>query len=137
MDTSKDYYAVLGVLPSIDPDALKAVYRALMKKFHPDVYSGSKSEAEKLSVEINEAYSVLSDPIQRSRYDSERGEADSQAKGQYDAQQDTPGSGAVLTEAQKEIWDYIGVFQPSTLQKYRHLEKFSGHVPGRGVATAC
>ena len=42
MDTEKDYYAVLGVLPSIDDIALTAVYRALLKKYHPDVSNGSK-----------------------------------------------------------------------------------------------
>jgi curved DNA-binding protein CbpA len=46
MGTDKDYYAILGVLPSIDDVALPAVYRALLKKYHPDVFGGSKAEAE-------------------------------------------------------------------------------------------
>ena len=56
MDSEKDYYAALGVLPSIDDVALAAVYRALLKKYHPDVSGEPKAEAEKRSKEINEAY---------------------------------------------------------------------------------
>ena len=47
MDTEKDYFAILGVLPSIDDVALAAVYRALLKKYHPDVFKGSKADARK------------------------------------------------------------------------------------------
>jgi curved DNA-binding protein len=61
IDASKDYYAVLGVLPSIEVTAIKAVYLALVKKYHPDVYSGEKAEAEQRTREINEAYGVLGD----------------------------------------------------------------------------
>lgn len=128
MDTSKDYYAILGVLPSIDPDALKAVYRALMKKFHPDVFSGSKAEAERLSVAINEAYAVLSDPKLRAHYDSERGETDSRTKGQYDSQQDIRDSDALLTEEQKEAWNYIIAFQPIVVKHYESLMKWSSQL---------
>jgi curved DNA-binding protein CbpA len=46
MNTEKDYYSILGVAPSIDDVALAAVYRALLKKYHPDVFIGSKAEAE-------------------------------------------------------------------------------------------
>ena len=42
----KDYYAVFGVLPSIEQSALKAVYAALMKKYHPDVATMPKQEAD-------------------------------------------------------------------------------------------
>ena len=59
MDTEKDFYAILRVLPSIDDVALAAVYRALLKKYHPDVFGGSKAEAERRTREIVEAYEVL------------------------------------------------------------------------------
>jgi molecular chaperone DnaJ len=65
MDASKDYYAVLGVLPSIEPAAIRAVYLALLKKYHPDVYKGTKEEAVKRTKEFNEAYDVLSDEKKR------------------------------------------------------------------------
>jgi hypothetical protein len=43
------------MLPSIDDVALAAVYRALLKKYQPDVFSGSKIEAARRPKEIVEA----------------------------------------------------------------------------------
>jgi curved DNA-binding protein CbpA len=72
MDTKKDYYSILGVVPSVDDVALTAVYRALLKKYHPDVFKGSKAEAERRTKEINEAYEVLGNPDKRRAYDNAR-----------------------------------------------------------------
>jgi curved DNA-binding protein CbpA len=72
MDTDKDYYAILGVLPSIDDVALAAVYRALLKKYHPDVFDGSKAEAARRTREIIDAYKVLGNAEKRKAYNSTR-----------------------------------------------------------------
>jgi curved DNA-binding protein CbpA len=72
MDPSKDYYAALGVLPSIEPAAIRAVYLTLLKKYHPDVYKGAHNEAIRRTKEFNEAYNVLGDEKQREKYDSLR-----------------------------------------------------------------
>jgi curved DNA-binding protein CbpA len=72
MDTSKDYYAVLGVLPSIESAAIRAVYLVLLKKYHPDVSNGSKDEAVRRTKEFNEAYNVLHDEKNRNKYDTLR-----------------------------------------------------------------
>jgi len=65
---AKKYYDILGVKPDASPDAIKAAYRQLARKFHPDVNPGNK-EAEEKFKDINEAFSVLSDPEKRSQYD--------------------------------------------------------------------
>jgi curved DNA-binding protein len=75
MPTDKDYYAVLGVLPSIDDAALAVAYRALLKQYHPDVHAGPKPAAERITKEINEAYEVLGDASRRAAYDAERARA--------------------------------------------------------------
>ncbi len=62
----KDYYKILGVSKTADYKAVKAAYRRLARKYHPDVNKGS---AERFK-EINEAYTVLSDPEKRKRYDT-------------------------------------------------------------------
>jgi DnaJ-class molecular chaperone len=62
----KDYYKLLGVDRSASPQAIKAAYRRLARKHHPDVNRG---KAERFK-EINEAYAVLSDPEKRQRYDT-------------------------------------------------------------------
>ena len=60
-ETKRDYYEVLGVDKNADDAALKKAYRALAKKYHPDMNPGDK-EAEKKFKEASEAYAVLSDP---------------------------------------------------------------------------
>ena len=67
-DTKRDYYEVLGVDKSADDAAIKKAYRALAKKYHPDLNPGDK-EAEVRFKEVNEAYDVLSDPDKRAKYD--------------------------------------------------------------------
>jgi len=56
----KDYYRVLGVSKKASAKEIKAAYRRLARKHHPDVNPGSR-EAEARFKEINEAYEVLSD----------------------------------------------------------------------------
>ncbi len=67
-DQKRDYYEVLGVEKTADDAALKKAYRALAKKYHPDMNPGD-AEAEKKFKEASEAYAVLSDPDKRRQYD--------------------------------------------------------------------
>jgi curved DNA-binding protein len=66
--SKKDYYEVLGVPRSADAKDLKAAYRKLARKHHPDVNPGNKASEEKFK-EISEAFAVLSDPDKRAKYD--------------------------------------------------------------------
>ena len=67
-ENKRDYYEVLGVDKNADDAALKKAYRALAKKYHPDMNPGDK-EAEQKFKEASEAYAVLSDPEKRRQYD--------------------------------------------------------------------
>jgi curved DNA-binding protein len=64
----RDHYEVLGVARDATPDAIKKAYRALARKFHPDVNPGDKSAEGKFK-EVQEAYDILSDEEKRARYD--------------------------------------------------------------------
>jgi curved DNA-binding protein len=66
--TRRDYYSVLGVPRTASEKDIKTAYRKLARKHHPDVNPGDKN-AETLFKEIGEAYSVLSDPDKRRKYD--------------------------------------------------------------------
>lgn len=63
----RDYYEVLGVSRSATDAELKKAFRRLARQYHPDV--SKEPNAELRFKEINEAYSVLSDPKKRARYD--------------------------------------------------------------------
>jgi hypothetical protein len=64
-----DYYGYLNVSRDATADEIKSAYKALIKKYHPDVFSGDKAVAEKKMSEIISAYGVLSDDKRRSDYD--------------------------------------------------------------------
>ncbi|MFE1390925.1 DnaJ C-terminal domain-containing protein [Streptomyces albogriseolus] len=64
---ARDFYEVLGVPRTADRDEIQRAYRTLARKYHPDV--NKDPQAEERFKEINEAFSVLSDPEQRARYD--------------------------------------------------------------------
>lgn len=68
----KDYYAILGVVPAAEDVVIRAAYKALAQRYHPDRNPGSAEAAAKMA-EINEAYGVLSDPTKRKAYDDARG----------------------------------------------------------------
>ncbi|MCR5035584.1 MAG: molecular chaperone DnaJ [Clostridia bacterium] len=68
MADKRDYYEVLGLQKGATDDEIKKAFRKLAMKYHPDKNPGDK-EAEEKFKEINEAYAVLSDPEQKSKYD--------------------------------------------------------------------
>jgi len=110
LNTTKDYYAVLGVLPSIETTALKAVYLALLKKYHPDVYKGNKSDGERITKELNEAFEVLGDPQNRQKYDSLRGQ---QQNNGGDFQTEADADEATFTDADfRKDWDVVVEYYP-------------------------
>ena len=68
MTTKRDYYEVLSVGRNASDDEIKANYRKLALKYHPDRNPGNK-EAEENFKEAAEAYEVLRDPQKRNIYD--------------------------------------------------------------------
>jgi len=68
MAFARDYYEVLGLERNASEAEIKASYRRLAIKYHPDKNPGNK-EAEERFKEASEAYAVLSDGEKRSRYD--------------------------------------------------------------------
>lgn len=64
----KDYYAILGVPRTASEKEVKAAYRRLARKHHPDVNKG-QAQAEARFKEVGEAYEVLSDSKKRRQYD--------------------------------------------------------------------
>ena len=67
----KDYYAILGISTNAEEEVISAAYKALVKKYHPDVFKGSKKEADARIREINEAYETLSNKTKKEKYDKD------------------------------------------------------------------
>jgi hypothetical protein len=63
-----NYYKLLQVDPSADPEVIAAAYKRLALKNHPDT-NGATAEAKARMQAINQAYEVLSDPVRRADYD--------------------------------------------------------------------
>ncbi len=61
----KNYYTILGILPTATAEDIKGAYRKRVKEYHPDHYG----ENSRPFLEVQEAYGVLSDPTHRSHYD--------------------------------------------------------------------
>ncbi len=97
-----DPYKTLGVERNATEEAIRAAYRKLAKRHHPDINPG-KPEAEERFKAINAAYSLLSDAEKRGRFD--RGEIDAsgaekpQARHFYRDFGDHPGGGKYRSEA--------------------------------------
>ncbi len=68
MNGKKDYYEILGVARGASEQQIKAAYRRLARKHHPDLNKGDP-QAEERFKQVAEAFAVLSDPDKRARYD--------------------------------------------------------------------
>jgi len=64
----KDYYGILGIPKNAPDKDVKAAYRKMARKYHPDVNPGNKG-AEARFKEVNEAFEVLSDADKRKKFD--------------------------------------------------------------------
>ena len=67
MAAKRDYYEILGVSKTASDEEIKKAYRALAKKYHPDI--SKEKDAETKFKEVQEAYQVLSDQSKRQNYD--------------------------------------------------------------------
>src|SRR5579862_2944049 len=65
---TRDPYEVLGVSRSAGADEIKSAYRRLARRYHPDVNPNDPSSEEHFK-EVGEAYSILSDPEKKDRFD--------------------------------------------------------------------
>ena len=97
----KDYYADLGVDKDASAKEIKSAYRKLAQQYHPDTTAGDP-EKEARFKEVNEAYSVLSDPKTRQEYDEARAAF---SRGGFAG---APGGGATQYVTIEDIGDLFG-----------------------------
>ncbi len=70
----KNFYDLLEVSPAASFEVIKAAYRALMEKYHPDKHPAhGRTWAEEIARQLNQAYAILSSPQKRRDYDYANG----------------------------------------------------------------
>ncbi len=113
----KDYYSILGIIKTAEDIVVKAAYRALAQKYHPDKFSGDPAVAQQRMQEINEAYSVLSDEEKRREYDKTYEFQSSDT----DAETDTEYFDSELDQ----IWHEVTEYYPDLTDIEKSLSKIS------------
>lgn len=114
---SKDYYRILGVLDDAEDIVIRAAYKALAQRYHPDKWVGDKAEATMKMADINEAFDVLSDPVKRKKFDEERG------KSQY-SEEDLEEEDDMLSSLESD-WKEVLEYFPDLSLTARNLSKIS------------
>lgn len=115
-----DYYAVLGILPSAEDIVIRAAYRALAQRYHPDKWQGDANEATQRMAEINEAYAILSDPKKRSDFDRTRG-AQEEAESVFDE----PSGKSNFDDPLTTNWSIATEYYPALIAIERELNEVS------------
>ncbi len=67
--SQRSLYDILGVSHDAEVIVIRAAYKALAQRYHPDKWMGDKEDATRIMAELNHAYSLLSDPGRRRKYD--------------------------------------------------------------------
>jgi len=103
LSSEKNLYAILEVSSTATATTIKASYRKLARKYHPDLNSGDEACSKKFK-EITEAYEILSDSIKKKDYDLLRGFRENASNSRYSeahkAYKETQKSG--FSESQKQ-----------------------------------
>jgi curved DNA-binding protein CbpA len=80
---AKDYYSILSVARSANPDEIRERFRQLARERHPDRFQGEeRAQAEGAFQEITEAFNVLSNPERRRQHDLELARPTAEAGGE-------------------------------------------------------
>ncbi len=128
MDISKNYYSILGILPSTEMIVIKAAYKAMLKVYHPDKNLGSEGEAHEKAIEVDEAYRILSNKESKAEYDKLRVES---FEDHFSYEQDTNSSvhkqGATY-HALDEDWATATKYKSNLIKLEKDLSKISSRL---------
>ena len=123
MINGKTFYQILGVQPDAEDIVIKAAYRALSQRYHPDKWVGDPKVSLERMTELNKAYEVLSDPVLRKHYDDELDLSGKSTEFANDQKQDDEFEtyfGEKISE-----WEYAKQFYPEIETHYTTLKKTS------------
>lgn len=113
---TKDYYKILGVLDDAEDVVIRAAYKALAQKYHPDKWQGDLNQASRSMSEINEAYEVLSNPDKRKAFDATRDKSEYQESGNNQSD---------LLNSVESDWNRVLEYFPKLKKVAENLSKIS------------
>lgn len=121
-----NYYILLGVANTASGEEIKSAYRVLAKKYHPDKNQGNKS-AEEYFKEIQQAYTVLSNPEKRKKYDLRFSYRSGNSNQQKTNQTSRPYTGNAYQYAQQQAQDKQRQYSsPQQKQKTKKSDNSEG-----------
>lgn len=120
MSYTKDYYQILGVMPTAEDIVIRAAYKALAQRYHPDKYKGDPAEAKRIMQEIIEAYAILSDVDKRKHYDVWLSQQSNGSEYQPDDQDDELNAAMA---AYDRDWNTACTIYPDLQEHYLWLNK--------------
>lgn len=131
----KDYYKILGVTEQADASTIKASYRKLARKYHPDV--SKEANAEQQFKEVGEAYTVLKDPEKRAEYDALRKQGSQRADGGFqpppDWQSSHSGQRSYSQSSDSDFSDFFdSIFGANRSSGFRQADGFQRSASQRG-----
>ena len=123
MINGKTYYQVLGVLSTAEDLVIRAAYRSLSNKYHPDKCVGDAKYAHDRMIEINLAYETLGDSGKRRQYDEQL-----KSKNVYDDAADIDRDSSEFEDVYSEnidAWRMAVTFFPYLNTVYERLRKIN------------
>jgi len=120
MINGKTFYQVLGVLEDAEQVVIRAAYKALSQKYHPDKALNEKAPDSPRMADINRAYDTLSDPAKRAEYDAYL----SSIGGNNDTSQlNDDAEDGIDDQSFDEAWEIAKEFYPKIESEYNQLRK--------------
>lgn len=117
MDTSKDYYRILGVSEHATRQEIRRAYHRLIRRYHPDNGPGNERQAE----EVNLAYGILGNQERRQIYDFQRRRQFSRTYGNAGAY---AGNGSYFSEAFRNSEAFRQAEEKVRQERARQEEEF-------------
>lgn len=123
-----DPYEILGVPFGASIEVCKATYKSLTKIYHPDVFVGEKSYAEKRMAELNAAFEFLDNPTRKKKLDGAGQKAKQKEQSQeYEPDNDSEEFNKASNALQKN-WDFACEYHPELLKLHADLRKLNARI---------
>lgn len=123
----RTHYDNLKVARNAPEAVIRAAYKVLMQKYHPDKFTGSPEAAERISKIIHVSFSVLSDPVKRAAHDAWIAEQEREGSAQYQGSQDGANQRRQQEEAARRQREQEEAERWRAEQAYREAEEQRKH----------